>query len=62
MVGGTPDLFKEAVLLRINYYRAMAGIPADIVLLDTLNEIAQLTAHIMGEMTILAIPPFPRDL
>ena len=46
--GDTPDLFKEATLLRINYYRAMAGIPADIVFLDEWNRIAQLTALVMG--------------
>ncbi len=48
LAGDTSDLFKEAVLLRINYYRAMAGISADVVLEDDLNEIAQLTAIIMG--------------
>ena len=47
-VGDTSELFKEATLLRINYYRAMAGVPADIVLLDEWNRVAQLTAHIMG--------------
>lgn len=46
--GDTSELFKEATLLRINYYRAMAGIPADIVFLDEWNRIAQLTALIMG--------------
>lgn len=48
LAGDTSELFKEAVLLRINFYRAMAGIPADIVLIDDLNRIAQLTAIIMG--------------
>ncbi len=48
IVGDTSDIFKEAVLLRINFYRAMVGIPADIVLLDELNRISQLTALIMG--------------
>jgi len=48
LAGDTSELFKEAVLLRINYYRAMAGVPADIVLLDEWNRIAQSTALIMG--------------
>jgi len=46
--GDTSELFKEAVLLRINYYRAMAGVPANIVLTDEWNRIAQLTALIMS--------------
>ena len=48
LAGDTSELFKEATLLRINYYRAMAGIPADIVFLDEWNRIAQLTALIMS--------------
>ena len=47
-VGDTSELFKEATLMRINYYRAMAGVPANIVFIDEWNRIAQLTAHIMG--------------
>lgn len=47
-VGDTSELFKEAVLTRINYYRAMSGVPAGVVLDDALNEIAQYTALIMG--------------
>jgi len=48
LAGDTSELFKEAVLLRINFYRAMAGVPADIVLVDDLNVAAQMTAIIMG--------------
>ena len=48
LAGDTSDLFKEAVLLRINFYRAMAGIPADIILVDDLNQAAQMTALIMS--------------
>lgn len=48
LAGDTSDLFKEAVLLRINFYRAMAGIPADIIFVDDLNQAAQMTALIMS--------------
>lgn len=48
LAGDTSELFREAVLLRINFYRAMAGMPADIVLVDDLNLAAQMTAIIMG--------------
>lgn len=59
-VGDTSELFKEAVLTRINYYRAMSGIPAGVVLDDGLNEIAQYTALIMGGND--SISHFPRDV
>ncbi|MBN13408.1 MAG: hypothetical protein CMI17_10505, partial [Opitutaceae bacterium] len=48
LAGDTSDLFKEAVLLRINFYRAMAGIPADIIFVDDLNQAAQMAALIMS--------------
>ena len=59
-VGDTSELFKEAVLTRINYYRAMSGVPAGVVLDDALNEIAQYTALIMGGND--SISHFPLDV
>lgn len=59
-VGDISELFKEAVLTRINYYRAMSGVPAGVVLDDSLNEIAQYTAMIMGGND--SISHFPVDV
>ena len=38
--GTTGDLFKEGVLNRINYFRAMAGVPDDIVFTPAANAAA----------------------
>ncbi len=48
LAGETNSLFQEATLLRINYYRAMAGVPGDVEFKEELSRIAQLTALIMG--------------
>jgi uncharacterized protein YkwD len=42
--GSISDAFRTAVLQRINYFRAMAGVPADIVFDDELNQKAQKAA------------------
>lgn len=37
IAGTTAQAFRDAVALRVNWYRAMAGIPANITLFDTYN-------------------------
>lgn len=46
--GDTALDFKEAVAQRINYFRAMAGVPAGIVLATTYNQKDQKTALMMS--------------
>jgi len=56
--GTTSAVFKEAILRRINWYRAMAGLPGDIVLDDELNEKCQAAALIMAAQGALShFPP-----
>ena len=42
--GSTSPAFRDAILQRVNYFRAMAGVPADIQFLDELNARAQQVA------------------
>lgn len=42
--GAVSPAFKDAILRRINYFRAMAGVPADIVFSDELNAKCQQAA------------------
>lgn len=46
--GETTPAFRAAIVLRINYYRAMAGVPADIQLNDEYNAKAQQAALMMS--------------
>lgn len=46
--GETTPEFRAAIALRINYYRAMAGVPADIQLHDEYNTKAQQAALMMS--------------
>jgi hypothetical protein len=46
--GTTSERFRAAVLRRINYFRAMAGIPADITFSDDYNRKAQAAALMMS--------------
>jgi uncharacterized protein YkwD len=46
--GSTTQAFRDAVLRRINYFRAMAGVPADITLSDESNRLAQAAALMMS--------------
>jgi uncharacterized protein YkwD len=46
--GETSAEFREAVLQRINYFRAMAGVPANITLSSTYNQKAQAAALMMS--------------
>jgi len=57
--GDTSRQYKAAVRLRINYFRAMAGVPADISLSPELNRMAQAAALIMGKNRDLS--HFPPD-
>jgi hypothetical protein len=55
--GTTSAAFKAAVLLRINYFRAMAGVPAQIMLSDTYNAKAQQAALMMSVNNQLSHDP-----
>jgi uncharacterized protein YkwD len=46
--GTTRSAFRSAVLLRINYFRAMAGVPAGVTLSDEFNTKAQKAALMMS--------------
>ncbi len=46
--GTTSPAFRTAVLQRVNYFRAMAGVPAAITFIDALNENAQKAALLMS--------------
>ncbi|MDY0040810.1 MAG: CAP domain-containing protein [Desulforhabdus sp.] len=46
--GDTAAAFKDAVALRINYFRAMAGVPANITLSTAYNTVAQKAALMMS--------------
>lgn len=46
--GTTAADFRDAVLLRINYYRAMAGVPATVLFSDSYNPKAQEAALMMS--------------
>lgn len=46
--GVTGDAFRAAVLRRINYFRAMAGVPATVTLSDESNRKAQAAALMMS--------------
>lgn len=55
--GTTAQEFRDDVQRRINYYRAMAGIPADIEFDNALNAKAQAAALIMSEQGGLSHNP-----
>lgn len=46
--GTTADDFRNAVLQRVNYFREMAGVPADVVFTDEYNKKAQQAALMMS--------------
>jgi hypothetical protein len=46
--GTTADDFRNAVLRRVNYFREMAGVPADVVFADEYNKKAQQAALMMS--------------
>ncbi len=55
--GETSPAFREAVRLRINYFRAMAGVPGDILLSDEYNRKAQQSALMMSVNQALSHDP-----
>jgi len=57
--GDISTAFKEATLLRVNYYRALVGLPGDITFLDSLNADSQLAALTMSGND--AITHYPAD-
>ncbi|MBW6467052.1 MAG: CAP domain-containing protein [Brevefilum sp.] len=46
--GTTSQAFQDAVLTRINYFRAMAGVPADVTFSEESNRKAQAAAFLMS--------------
>ncbi len=57
--GGTSQTFKAAVIRRVNYYRAMAGIPAGVTLNVTFSAKAQEAALMMAAENALSHFPDP---
>jgi len=57
--GETSSAFREAVRLRINYFRAMAGVPAVVQLSDEYNDKAQQAALMMSVNGHLSHNPPP---
>lgn len=55
--GGTSARFKEAVLLRINWLRALAGVPADVSFDNTYNLQNQQAALVMSSNNQLSHTP-----
>jgi uncharacterized protein YkwD len=57
---GSPSAeFRDAVLHRINYFRAMAGVPADVQFADEFNHKAQKAALMMSANRRLSHSPGP---
>jgi uncharacterized protein YkwD len=57
--GTTSAAFRDAVLLRINYFRAMAGVPASITLDGEMNAAAQKAALLMAANRRVSHAPEP---
>ncbi len=57
--GSTSEPWKESVRLRVNFYRAMAGVPAWITFRDEFNHQAQHAALIMSSANALDHHPTP---
>lgn len=57
--GTTSQAFRDAVVLRINYFRAMAGVPAGVLLSDEYNGKAQQAALMMSVNGQLSHDPPP---
>jgi hypothetical protein len=55
--GDTSAAFKTAMLRRINFYRAMAGIPTDVTFTDEYNRKAQQAALMMSANRMLSHTP-----
>ena len=57
--GDTTEAFRDAVLRRLNYYRAMAGLPGDLKLDPSLSAKAQQAALMMDANNSLSHAPAP---
>jgi hypothetical protein len=57
--GTTAPAFRDAVLQRVNYFRAMAGVPADIVFWDEFNQKAQKAALLLSANNRISHTPDP---
>lgn len=57
--GQVSPYYREAILRRINYFRAMAGVPADVVFTDEYNAAAQEAALMMSVNNKLSHGPEP---
>lgn len=57
--GHTSATFREATINRVNYFRAMAGVPANVVINEELSQKAQQAALIMSRNKILSHYPTP---
>ncbi len=55
--GTTSQAFRDSLALRINYFRAMAGVPAKVTLLDEYNQKAQQAALMMSANSALSHNP-----
>jgi hypothetical protein len=57
--GTTSQAFRDAVLQRVNYFRAMAGVPAQVALSDAYNVPTQQAALMMSANNQLSHSPSP---
>jgi hypothetical protein len=55
--GTTSQAFRDSIALRINYFRAMAGVPAKVTMPDAYNEKAQQAALMMSANSSLSHNP-----
>jgi cysteine-rich secretory family protein len=55
--GSTSQAYADATILRVNYYRAMAGLPGDVVLSNAWNVKAQQAALMMSAQGSLSHSP-----
>ena len=55
--GATSQAYADATILRVNYYRAMAGLPGDVVLTNAWNLEAQQAALMMSSQGALSHSP-----
>jgi hypothetical protein len=55
--GTTGQAYADATILRVNYYRVMAGLPGDVVLTNTWNSKAQDAALMMSAQGTLSHTP-----
>jgi hypothetical protein len=57
IAGTTSQAYADATLLRVNYYRAMTGLPGDVILTNQWNQQAQDAALMMSAQNALSHSP-----